>query len=119
MPAIKLARLATLLGYFGLFTLTLLWVTVLSPSPRIQTSVMLLIFAGPLLIPLRGILHGNTTTHIWMSFLVLLYFMHGIVESWANPTERWLAIIEILLSILLFTGCFFYVQLSKQQSQDS
>ena len=119
MPGIKLARMATLFGYFGLFALTLLWVTVLSPSPRIPTSVMLIIFVGPLLIPLRGILYGKPPTHIWTAFLVLLYFMHGVVESWANPAERWLAMTEILLSILLFTGCFFYVRLSNAQSQES
>ncbi len=118
MQPLRIARLATLFGYFGLFALTLLWVTVLSPSPRISTSVMLIIFVGPLLLPLRGLLHGRATTHIWTSFLVLLYFMHGVVESWANPAERWLALIEVVLSILLFTGCYFYVQLTKGQ-QDS
>lgn len=114
----QLARLATLFGYFGLFGLTLLWVTVLSPPARIPTSVMLIIFVGPLLLPLRGILHGKPYTHIWTAFLVLLYFMHGVVESWANPAELWLAITETLLSILLFSGCFFYVQLSKAQNPE-
>ncbi len=109
----QLARIATLFGYFGLFTLTLLWVTVLAPSTRIPTSIMLIMFVGPLLFPLRGILNGKPYTHTWTAFLVLLYFTHGVVESWANPAERWLAITEILLSIILFTGCVFYVRLAK------
>jgi len=113
MKAVQLARQATLLGYFGLFALTLLWVTMLFPPVRIPTSVMLLIFVGPLLFPLRGILHGKTYTHKWTAFLVLLYFMHGVVEAWANPAARWLAIAEILLSIILFTGCIFYVRLAN------
>ena len=117
MQPLQLARTATLLGYFGLFTLTLLWVTVLSPSPRIPTSLMLLIFVGPLLFPLRGLLHGRAYTHAWTAFLVLLYFTHGVVESWANPAERGLAIAEILLSILLFTGCIFYVRLANRQAK--
>lgn len=116
MQPLQLARLATLLGYFGLFGLTLLWVTVLAPSDRIPTSIMLIIFVGPLLFPLRGILHGKTYTHKWTAFLVLLYFMHGVVESWANPAERWLAITEILLSIILFSGCIFYVRLTHQKN---
>lgn len=116
MQARQLARLATLLGYFGLFSLTLLWVTVLSPSPRMPTSVMLIIFVGPLLFPLRGILYGRTYTHTWTAFLVLFYFIHGVVEGWANPMERWLAITEIVLSLLLFTGCFYYVRLARQQT---
>lgn len=114
MQPLKLARMATLLGYFGLFSLTLLWVTVLEPSARMPTSIMLIIFVGPLLFPLRGILHGKSYTHAWTAFLVLLYFIHGVVESWANPAQRWLAITEILLSILLFTGCIFYVRLANK-----
>lgn len=116
MQALQLARLTTLLGYFGLFSLTLLWVTVLSPSPRIPTSLMLILFVGPLLFPLRGLLHGKTYTHTWTAMLVLLYFIHGVVESWANPAERWLALTEIGFSLLLFSGCFFYVRLVRRQA---
>lgn len=116
MRPIQLARIATLLGYFGLFALTLLWVTVLTPPGRIPTSIMLILFVGPLLFPLRGILNGKPYTHAWTSFLVLLYFMHGVVEAWANPAARWLAITEVLLSLILFTGCIFYVRLANQKS---
>ena len=116
MQPVQLARIASLIGYFGLFGLTLLWVTVLAPPVRMPTSIMLIIFVGPLLFPLRGILHGKTYTHSWTSFLVLLYFTHGVVESWANPAQRWLAITEILLSLLLFTGCIFYARLARPQN---
>jgi uncharacterized membrane protein len=119
MSALNMARMTTLFAYFGLFTLTLLWVTVFSPSPRLPVSLMLLVFVGPLLLPLRGLLHARASTHVWTSMLVLLYFIHGIVEAWASPTERWLAMTEVLLSIALFAGCFYYVQLSKQQNNNS
>ncbi len=114
MSVLQLARLTTLFGYFGLFSLTLLWVTVLSPSARMPTSINIILFVGPLLFPLRGILNGKTYTHAWTAFLVLLYFTHGIVEAWANPAERGLAITEILLSIILFTGCIAYVRLANK-----
>ncbi len=82
-------------------------------------SLMLLVFVGPLLLTLRGLLHGRTSTHVWTSMLVLLYFMHGIVEAWASPAERWLAVSEVILSIMLFTGCFYFVQLSKKRAGQS
>ena len=109
-----LARWATLLGYFGLFALLLSWFTLLAPSQHFPTSVVLLVFLGPLLFPLRGLLHGRKYTHAWTAFLVLLYFIHGVVESWANPEERGLALLEILFSLLLFFGCLFFVRLSNR-----
>ena len=119
MSGLKLARFSTIGAWFGLFILTLLWSTVYTPSPRIPVSLMLVVFVGPLLIPLRGLLHGRTKAHVWTSLLVLLYFVHGIVEAWASPSERWLACLEIVFSIILFASCFFYVQLSKKQSETS
>lgn len=116
MQAITLSRYLTLLAYFGLLLLTMLWVSVFSPSPRLPVSIMLLVFAGPLLLPLRGLLYGKTFTHTWTTFLALLYFVHGVVEAWASPTERNLALIEVVLSILLFCGCFFYVRFSHKQN---
>lgn len=119
MQALKFARLATLFSYFGLLVLTLLWVTVFSLSPRLPVSLMLIVFVGPLLLPLRGLLYGRTSAHVWTSMLVLLYFIHGVVEGWASPSERWLAVTEVLLSIMLFTGSFYYVQLSKSQPNEN
>ena len=119
MQAQQHARLATLVGYFGLLILTVLWVTILSPPQRISTSVVLVIFVGPLLLPLRGLLYGKPLTHTWTTFLALLYFMHGVVEAWANPAERWLAIAEIVLSILLFFGCFYFVRACSKKAADS
>jgi len=112
--SLVLARWATLLGYFGLFTLLLAWFTLLAPSQQYPTSIVLIVFIGPLLFPLRGLLHGKKYTHAWTAFLVLLYFIHGVVESWANPAERGLALLEILFSLLLFFGCLFFIRLSSR-----
>lgn len=83
-------------------------------------SMLLLVFIGPLLLPLRGLLAGKPRAHTWMTFLTLLYFTHGVVEAWASPEERILAIIEVLLSILLFISCFYYVKnfYKEEESKD-
>lgn len=116
MNKTKLFRSAVLIGYFGLLSLLLLWFTILAPSITIPTSVVLLIFVGPLLFPLRGLLHGKRYTHAWTSFLVLIYFTHGIVEAWANPFERGLAVLEIGFSLLLLVGCVGYIRASARSS---
>lgn len=110
MNAKHWARRATLLGWFGLFTLLILWLTWLAPARLLPTSLALVFMVGPLLFPLRGLLHGRAYTHAWTSFLALAYFTHGTVEAWANPPVRHLALLELGFSLLLFTGAIFYAR---------
>lgn len=56
--------------------------------------------------------------YMWSSYLMLIYFSHGIIETWANADERILAIMELVLSSIYFiaaTMCYRYArQLEKQ-----
>lgn len=110
MKGLLLSRGLVLGGYFGLLTLLLLWFTWLARPTQMPVSVVLLIFVGPLLLPLRGLLYQRSYTHAWTAFLVLIYFIHGVVEAWANPTERGLASLEIFFSMMLFSGCLLYIR---------
>ncbi|MFI3122501.1 MAG: DUF2069 domain-containing protein [Methylococcales bacterium] len=40
----------------------------------------------------------------------MFYLIHGAVECYANADERWLAGLEVFLSLLLFFGAAFYVR---------
>ena len=51
-----------LTGYFGLFGVLLLWYAWLEPSSRLPTALVLILLVGPLLMPLRGLLHGRPYT---------------------------------------------------------
>ena len=31
----------------------------------------------------------------------VFYFCHGVAEGWSSPSERWLALVEIALTLLL------------------
>jgi uncharacterized membrane protein len=98
----------TLLSYFALLILLALWFTWLAPSTTLPTSLVLLFGLGPLMFPLRGLLYGKPYTFAWSSFLIMLYFIHGIVEAYANPQVRLLAGIEIALTCLFYTGAILY-----------
>ena len=103
-------HVVALAGYFGLFGLLLLWLTWLEPSRRMPVSLALILLVGPLLLPLRGLLHGHPYTHAWTSFLALFYFAVGVFDA-AGPMARpWLAWLEIGFSILLFLGTVLYVR---------
>jgi len=110
MNIIVFSRWLTLASYFGLLALMMLWQTVLAPPTQIPISVALLLLAGPLLLPLRGLLYGRPYTHAWTSFLVLIYFIHGVVEAWSNPPVRIYASLEIGLSVLLYCGTLLYAR---------
>ncbi|MDH5191128.1 MAG: DUF2069 domain-containing protein [Gammaproteobacteria bacterium] len=114
MSPVKLSWTITLTGYFGLLVLIALWYTVLAPSVHVPVFVMLIVFATPLLFPLRGLLHGRRYTFQWSSYLALFYLIHGIVEAYSTPAERMLAGLEILFSLLLYTGCILYARLAHQ-----
>jgi uncharacterized membrane protein len=99
-----------LTGYFSLFGLLLIWFAWLEPPHHLPVSLVLLILVGPLLTPLRGLLHGRPYTYAWAAFLALFYFTVGIFHV-AGPMMRpWLAWLEIGFSILWFLGAIMYVR---------
>jgi len=107
---LPLARWLTLAGHLGLLALTLAWHAWLAPSVYFPVSLVVLVMAGPLLLPLRGLLHGRPRSHLWAAFLSLLYFIHGVGEAVANPEQRWLALGEVGLSLILFFAATLYVR---------
>lgn len=101
--------IVALSGYFGLFGLLLLWFAWLEPPSRSLVALTLLLWVGPLLFPVRGLLRGRPYTHVWSSFLALFYFAFGVFHA-AGPMARpWLAWLEIGFSVLWFLGAIFYV----------
>ncbi|MFO8025535.1 DUF2069 domain-containing protein [Thiohalophilus sp.] len=115
MNIITFSRWLTLIAYFALLILLMLWQTVLAPPQLLPISLVLILLVGPLLFPLRGLLHGRPYTHAWTSFLVLIYFIHGTVEAWSNPDVRLYASLEILFSVLLYTGTLLYARYRGRQ----
>ncbi|VAX11262.1 hypothetical protein MNBD_GAMMA25-1712 [hydrothermal vent metagenome] len=115
MNLIKLSRITTLASWFALFALLMLWNTLLAPSAYFPISLVLVVMVGPLLFPLRGLLHGKPYTHAWASFLIMLYFAHGVQEAWVNPDERIYALLEVLFSTIFYTAAITYAKLRGRQ----
>ena len=98
-----------LTGFFGLFVLLMIWHTLLTPEPHLPTALLLLMTVGPLLLPFKGFLNRQLKSCTWTSYLSLPYFIHGVIEAYANPTQRWISLAEILFSLLLCFGAGLYV----------
>ncbi len=114
-----LARVVAQSGYFGLLALLVVWYAWLSPSPHFPVVIVLLFLVTPLLFPLRGILHGRPYTYAWTSYLALLYFIHGVGEAYATPSDRVLAGMEIVLSLMLFGGAIFYARIQGRALREA
>lgn len=109
------ARALTLTGYFGLLALLLCWHVWLSPPERLPVALVLIALVVPLLFPLRGLLHGKPYTHSWVTFLAIFYLTLGLGEAVAAPSERLLAILEVVFSLMLLAGASWYVRALPQQ----
>jgi len=113
----RAAYLVSLGAYFCLFVLLVAWNAWLAPSAHFPVALVLLVMVTPLMFPLRGLLHGKPYTHAWTSFLVLLYFTHGLVEAYVNPAERLYAGAEALFALGLFSATVFYARWRSRELQ--
>lgn len=104
------ARVFILGGYFSLMALVVIWHAWWHPSVYFPTALVLIVTAVPLLLPMRGLLHGRRKSHLLASFLMMLYFMHGVVEAYANPPQRLPALLEIGLSLTVFAAAILYLR---------
>ncbi len=111
----KVARqlqLGATISLIALILLCLLWESVLAPLK--PSGSLLVLKAAPLLLPLFGILKGRRYTYQWASMFVLLYFTEGVVRAWSEQgIPAYLAIIEVVLSLIFFFCAIFYAKLTR------
>jgi uncharacterized membrane protein len=91
---------AALLALIALCVTWEIWLAPLRPG-----GSWLVLKTLPLLIPLRGILHGRPYTYRWTSLLVLAYFGEGLVRASSDAAPaRWYAAAEVALAVALFVS---------------
>ncbi|AIW14734.1 DUF2069 domain-containing protein [Vibrio tubiashii] len=106
----KLYRLLALFGNLALLAWIMMWQLSLSPHPHISSTTLAIAWAVPLLLPLPGILAGKPYTHAWANFVLMLYFLHGFTILYVDDGERWLAVVELVLTTLAFFGNILYAR---------
>lgn len=106
-PALAWSRGLALASLIGLIVLGLAWELWLAPTG----SGTLALKVVPLLLPLPGLLQSRLYTFRWLSLLVWLYFAEGVVRATSDRgLSAWLAGIEVLLCLVLFTACALQVR---------
>jgi len=102
----------------ALIALCLAWELVLAPLR--PGGSWLALKALPLCIPLAGILKNRMYTYRWVSLVIWLYFTEGIVRGWSDPApSQWLAWVEVLLCLVLFTACTLHVRLRQRNAREA
>lgn len=105
----------TLTGYFALLLLVVAWNGWLSPPTHFPRALAILFLGGPLLLPLRGLLHGRPYTFAWASYIALFYLIFGVVNLVASPGERLLALTQVVASLIMYLGAILYARYRSRE----
>lgn len=105
-----LACIYALLAYFGVISLMAV------QGLNLAFPVVWLIHSLPLLIFLPGLLQRRPRTHAWLSFVILLYFIHAVLLAF-DPVRRWLGVIEVILCVAIFTLLILFIRQYRDHYQ--
>jgi len=95
------------------------WILIAPHSPLFPTATALAFTLIPLLLPLRGLLHGRPRSFAWNSFLMLAYFILGVGEFYSAPVFDFYSALTILFSSLCFISSLFYIKFQAKTSVSS
>lgn len=109
---------ALLLSYYSLLLFFLLVSLQALESPGISTPVIWLIQVFPLLIFAPGLHRQNSRSFLWLSLVVLLYFMHGVLVSFDSVRRCW-GIAEVTLCVVLFTLLILCIRTRPKPGKES
>ncbi len=114
----RLSRSLAVGSLLALIVLGLAWELWLAPLRPGGSWLALKVL--PLCLPLAGLLKHRMYTYRWLSLLLWLYFTEGVVRATSEPAPgAWLAMLQILLSLLLFAACVLHIRLRQRAARDT
>ena len=114
--AVNLSRWLAVASVIGLILLGLAWELWLAPLRPGGTWLALKVL--PLCIPVAGLLKNRMYTYRWVSLVVWLYFIEGVVRGWGDkPPGNWLGLLETVLCLVLFVACTLHVRMRQRNAK--
>lgn len=104
----KITRQISLLSYVALLAVFTLGTLVYPSCNRSPNTVIWVVHVLPLLVFLPGMLKQNVRSYVWMTFLLLGYFMMSVSTVFACPST--LMLLEVGLIVVLFIAAMMYVR---------
>ena len=106
-PAVAWSQRVAVASLLSLIVLGLLWELQLAPTG----SGMLALKVLPLTFAVAGLLKRRMYTYRWVSLLVWLYFIEGVVRATSDTgLSARLALLEVVLTLVLFAACAVHVR---------
>ena len=104
---VRSTRAAALAALLALIALGLAWELWLAPTGSGTLAFKVL----PLVLCVAGLLRHRMYTFRWLSLLIWLYFMEGVVRATTESgVSQWLAVAEVVLSLVLFVVSGIYIR---------
>lgn len=105
--AVRRARALALAGLLALIVLCLAWELWLAPTGNGTLALKVL----PLLPCVFGLLRHRMYTFRWLSLLLWLYVLEGLVRATSESGPAvWLATGEVVLSVFIFAVSGYYIR---------
>ena len=108
-PRVKVSRVVSLVCFFGLIALLIIYYLWLADLHGARPWVILLIELVPLLLLAPGMILGSPRTHSWTCFVVNLYFIKGAI-AFFDPNRSLFGVLEMLASLAVFVSALLYIR---------
>ena len=82
------------------------------PGSALLAAVLVL----PLLLPLKGLLHGDRRTYAWATLCIAPAFLYAITEAIANSLVRAIAAAILVASLAHFVALVAYLRVTRPQT---
>ena len=117
---LKLSRQISLISYAATLLLTFNWISWYSPPQDVPRALILLILVVPLVLPVRGFLHGRAMSYIAVAMVAMWLFAAGLDIAFYEQNWSALGWALVVCSVVLFISCYFYLRyLPKPDKSDS
>jgi uncharacterized membrane protein len=117
-PSIELLRKSLLAAYYALLVYFVVSALMVFGEFRLASLAIWLIQVTPLLIFARGLHYANLRTYGWVSFVILLYFAHGVLIAF-QPGQFWPGVVEALLCTVIFVLLILFIRQYRDHYQVS
>jgi uncharacterized membrane protein len=99
--------------FYSLFAVLFLNSLGLTIEPSLATLVIWLLQVAPLALFVSGLHRARIRTYQWFSFVVLMYFVHGVLTAF-TPEKLVPGLLEISICCLLFICLILFIRKSRQ-----
>jgi uncharacterized membrane protein len=112
---VQLSRVLAVASLTALIVLCLAWELWLAPLRPGGSWLALKVL--PLCLPIAGLLKNRMYTYRWVSLVVWLYFIEGVVRAWGDRAPgNYLALAEVGLCMSLFAACLLHVRTRQRNA---